>query len=209
MLEAKTDRLADRQGSQVRIRIRGWRRGSTQNLDGREGCRVVHQRQIDQFLDCPAPKQGPDALVFASHLLLWRVEGPLDTDMSEVVETNSDRAAALIQGEADIDAQARDEGLFDRRRGAILTAPPIAPLRPITGRSKIRIRPGSAPAQRSTHAGAPSYPPPTASAPSIEIGERRGIRSRGLGSLARDQVEFGQLLPFVLREVISAAPRLS
>jgi len=86
VLEAETDRLADVRASQVRIGIRGWRRGSTQNLDRREGCRVGHPRQIDQFLYCPAPKQQLDVLVFASHLLLCRVVGPLDADMSEVVE---------------------------------------------------------------------------------------------------------------------------
>ena len=45
-------------------------------------------------------------------------------------------------------------------RGAKLArdwkASPIARLQPITGRSKIRIRPGSVPAQRSAHADAPS-----------------------------------------------------
>ena len=30
-----------------------------------------------------------------------------------------------------------------------------------------------------------------------EIGERRGVGRRGLGALARDQVELGQLLAFV------------
>ena len=39
--------------------------------------------------------------------------------MSEVVETDSNRAAALIEGRADIHVQARDDGLFDRCRGAI------------------------------------------------------------------------------------------
>ena len=28
-----------------------------QNLDSGEGRRVVHQRQIDEILDCPAPEQ--------------------------------------------------------------------------------------------------------------------------------------------------------
>ena len=27
-----------------------------QNIEGRERCRVVHQRQIDKLLDCPTPK---------------------------------------------------------------------------------------------------------------------------------------------------------
>ncbi len=55
--EAETDRLAGRQGSQVRVCKTGRRRELSQNLDGCEGCRVLHQRQIDEILDCPAPKQ--------------------------------------------------------------------------------------------------------------------------------------------------------
>ena len=56
-LEAETDRFADRQANQVRIRMRGRRHELAQNVDGRQGCRVVHQRQIDEILDCPAAKQ--------------------------------------------------------------------------------------------------------------------------------------------------------
>lgn len=55
-LKAETDRLADRQRSQVRIRKQGWRQDPNQDSDGREGCRVFHRRQIDEFPDCPARK---------------------------------------------------------------------------------------------------------------------------------------------------------
>src|SRR3984957_20665467 len=57
MLEAEADRLADRQGNQIRIRIHGRRQELTQNLDRREGRRVLHKGQIDEILDGPAPQQ--------------------------------------------------------------------------------------------------------------------------------------------------------
>jgi len=44
---------------------------------------------------------------------------PPDTDLPEVVETDSDRAVGLIENRADIDAQARDTGLLDRCRGPL------------------------------------------------------------------------------------------
>ena len=57
MLQAETGRLAYHQGSQVRIRKPGRWLELTQNLDGRQGCWVRHQRTIDEVLDTPVPEQ--------------------------------------------------------------------------------------------------------------------------------------------------------
>ena len=116
--------------------------------------------------------------------------------MPEVVETDGDRAAALIEGRVDIDVQARHDGMFDRCRGALrkrrqsllrdlhLTGQELA-FGPVQVQRKSQLMP-ALPAilrqQRRT---------------GIEIGERRGIGAGPLGALARDQVELGELVPFL------------
>src|ERR1700730_13348727 len=67
-LEAEIDRSAGDQGNQVRIRIECRWPDLGQNVQRREGCRVAHQRQLDQILDRAAPELRPDPLVFAA----WR-----------------------------------------------------------------------------------------------------------------------------------------
>src|SRR5580698_7921725 len=119
VLDAKTDRLADRQGSQVLVGLLSWRQNLNQNVDCGKGGGVLHQRQIDEILNGAVPEQWPDSLVFALHLLLCRVGGPLDTDMPEVIETKSNRTATKIEGRGDIHAQACDKCQFDYCRGAI------------------------------------------------------------------------------------------
>src|SRR3984957_17669897 len=49
--EAEIDSPTDDQASQVRIRIQGRQREFGQNIEGREGCPVAHQRQLDECLD--------------------------------------------------------------------------------------------------------------------------------------------------------------
>ena len=68
-------------------------------------------------------ERRPDPLVFAARFLFRRMRRPVDAEMPEVVETDGDRAAALIEGRVQIHAQARDGRSFDRivRRGS--TAP--------------------------------------------------------------------------------------
>src|SRR5258707_3601799 len=51
MLEAEVNRPADSQGKKVRIRILCRRREFGQNIQSGEGCRVAHQRQLDECLD--------------------------------------------------------------------------------------------------------------------------------------------------------------
>src|SRR5580700_6893313 len=51
VLDAKTDRLADRQGSQVLVGLLSWRQNLNQNVDCGEGGGVVHQRTIDKVLN--------------------------------------------------------------------------------------------------------------------------------------------------------------
>ena len=178
--------------------MRGRRHELAQDVDGRQGCRVVHQRQIDELLDRPAAQQRPDAVVFAPHVVLGRMGRPFDADMPEVVETDSDRAAALIEGRVDIDAQARNDGLLDRRRGALRQrrqsllgdrqpAGQEFAFGPVELEGKDQVAPALPAILRQQRR------------PEIEIGEGRGIGRRGLGALAGDQVEPGQLFALVAR----------
>src|SRR4029450_4467156 len=59
----------------------------------------------------------PDPLIFASRFLVGRVRRPLDAQMPEVVETDSDRAVALTECRVEIHTQAGDVGAFDRGCG--------------------------------------------------------------------------------------------
>src|SRR4029077_17823012 len=77
-LEAEIDRATDDQGKQVRIGMQARRSELGQNINGREGCRVAHQRQLDQMLDRAAPELRPDPLVLASCYLFRRMRRPVD-----------------------------------------------------------------------------------------------------------------------------------
>jgi hypothetical protein len=59
-----------------------------------------------------------DSIVFASRFLFRRMRRPVDAQMPEVVETDGDAAAALIEGLVQIQAQACDSGAFQRIGGA-------------------------------------------------------------------------------------------
>ena len=62
-------------GHRKKIHISKHRRGVTlsQNIQGREGCRVVHQGQVNELLDRAAPKLGPDPLEFTSRFRIGRM----------------------------------------------------------------------------------------------------------------------------------------
>src|SRR5580658_9944242 len=57
VLDAETDRLADRQGSQVLVGLLSRRQNLNQNVDCGEGGGVFHQRQINDILNCAVPEQ--------------------------------------------------------------------------------------------------------------------------------------------------------
>ena len=117
-LEAEIDRSAGDQGKQVRIRIKCRRPDLGQNVQRRKRRRVAHQRQLDQSLDRAAAELRPDPLVFAARFLFRRMRRPVDAQMPEVVETDGNGAAALIEGRVQIHAQARDRGSLHRICGA-------------------------------------------------------------------------------------------
>ncbi len=116
--------------------------------------------------------------------------------MSEVIEPDGNGAAALIEGHVQINAQARDRGAFHgicgagrQRRQALLR---------FRQRAGEELALGPVELQREAEL--------VTALPRIlrqqgrtrgEIGERRGIGGRGLGALAREQVELGQLLALV------------
>jgi hypothetical protein len=72
-LDAEIDGSAGNQRKQVRICLYGRGAELGQNVHCREGCKVAHQRQLDQGLDRAAPKLRPYLFVFAARFLLRRV----------------------------------------------------------------------------------------------------------------------------------------
>ncbi|MCY1380546.1 hypothetical protein D9M69_683810 [compost metagenome] len=56
-LKAEADRLADRQAGQVRVGLQGRGEELAQGRDRHQGSRVLHQWQIDEFLDAAVPEQ--------------------------------------------------------------------------------------------------------------------------------------------------------
>src|SRR5262249_41258149 len=118
-LEAETDRPADGHTAEIRIGERGRRQDLGQNVHGCEGCRVVHQRQVDGSLYCAGPRGVPDVLVFASRVLVRRMRCPVDSGVAKIVESYGDGALAPTEGGVDVYPQARDGRSFDGRLGAI------------------------------------------------------------------------------------------
>src|SRR5262249_1795517 len=107
-LEAEIDCPAGDQGMKVRIRKQCRGQSLGQNIQRREGRRIAHQGQLAELLDLAASQLGPDPLVFSFCFLFCRMQRALNTQMSEVVEADGDRAIALIEGRVQIDAQAGD-----------------------------------------------------------------------------------------------------
>ena len=130
VLEAEIDRSAGDQGNQVRIREQGRRHEPGQNIESREGCRVAHQGQIDEFLDRAAAELRPDPLVFAPHFLFRRMRRPVDAQMPEVVETDGNGASGSDRASCTDPRASTRPSLVPPylRRG--LTAPPGAAPRP-------------------------------------------------------------------------------
>ena len=121
--------------------------------------------------------------------------------MPEVVETDGDRAAALIEGRVQIHAQARDGRSFDRICGAGRQR--CQALLRVRQRAGQELAFGPVQLQREGEL-VPALPAIFRQQRRTggEIGERRGVGGRGLGALARDQIELGQLLALVCVEVI-------
>ena len=88
-----------------------------QDIEGRERCGIAHQRQINEAFYRAGAELGPDPLILAPSLVFRRVRRPVDAEVTEIVETDRDRAATLIQGHVKIHLQARDAGSLDRRCG--------------------------------------------------------------------------------------------
>jgi hypothetical protein len=70
-------------------------------------------------VDRTGSERRPDSLVFAPHLLFRRMRRPLDAQMPQVVETDGDRGAALIERHVQIHEQACHSGSFDGGRGSV------------------------------------------------------------------------------------------
>src|ERR1700721_4205381 len=70
-------------------------RNLRQHVNRREGCRISHQGQLEHILDRNSPESPPDPIVFTPHILVGRVRRPFNAQISQVVETDGNRAAAL------------------------------------------------------------------------------------------------------------------
>jgi len=158
-------------------------------LEHREwrGRPVAQSRADRSILDRAAPELGPDSLVFAACLVFRGMRRPVHAHVSEIFETDGDRAAALIEGRAQI-----------RRRQAALARSTVVTARAQTAPS------GAAPLSAARRSGN-SHSAPFSSSANVnraglshessaaarrgdEISERRGISGRRLRALARDQV---------------------
>src|SRR4051812_35895151 len=95
----------------------GWRPELRQDVERRERFGIAHQRQINEAFYRAGAELGPDPLILAPSLVFRRVRRPVNGELSEIVKTDWDRAAGLIQGQVKIDLQARDAGSFDRGCG--------------------------------------------------------------------------------------------
>ena len=133
MFDTKTDRLADcGQASQVLIGLAlAGGKALIQNVDcGEEARSCIRKANRLHPQLCGSRAGDQDSLVFAPYLLLCRVGGPLDTDMAEVIETKSNRAATKI--ERVVETSMRKHVTIKLSRLLLLrdwTAQPIAPLR--------------------------------------------------------------------------------
>src|ERR1700722_7680613 len=94
------------------------RRNLRQNIHWREGCRISQQRKLKYVLDRARGEFQPDSIVFTSNIVVCWVWGPFDSQMSEIVEPDSDSVATLSHCGVQIDVQTRDESTFHRICGA-------------------------------------------------------------------------------------------
>src|SRR5208283_534502 len=81
-LEAEIDRSADRHACKVRVGMPYGSHEPRQDIQRRGGSQVDHQRQLNELLDRAAPKLRPDQFVLALHLLICRMRGPVDAEMT-------------------------------------------------------------------------------------------------------------------------------
>ena len=68
-----------------------------QNVQNVEDVRVGHQGQVNEFLDLPASKQGPDSIVFAPYFIAGRMRRPISAAASQVFKAYLHAAVAPIQ----------------------------------------------------------------------------------------------------------------
>src|SRR6266849_10391853 len=58
---------------------------------------VGHQGPVNEFLDCPASKLGPDTIVFDLHLIAGWMRRPIGADTAEIFEAYLHGTVAPIQ----------------------------------------------------------------------------------------------------------------
>jgi hypothetical protein len=117
-LQCKSERPATGEGVEIAVGELCRRTESVQNVQRSETWRISHQRKGDQFLSRAPVELRPNALVCAARILFRRVRRPVDAEMPEVVETDSDRATVLMEHAIKIDPQARHTRSINRLRGA-------------------------------------------------------------------------------------------
>src|SRR4029077_11467923 len=74
-----------------------------------EDVRVRHQGQVDQVLDLPVPKLGPDSIIFAPCLIAGRMRRPVSAAVSQVCKAYLHSAVAPIHSLVEREAQTRDD----------------------------------------------------------------------------------------------------
>src|SRR6266403_5253259 len=157
-----------------------------ENVESCPAGRVGHWGQVNERLDRPVPELLPNPVIFLSHLVVCRVQRPVDTYAPEEFESRFDGALALIQGSVEFRLQAGDGGAVSQipsaarqrrqpffcRRKIAAQKLALSPLELQREGERVLLLPALLCQQRPA---------------SDKVGERRGIGRRSLGPLARDR----------------------
>ncbi len=173
--------------------MQGRREQRGQRLDGGQGERLAHRRQVDERLDGPRAELRADALVLGLHRGVVRVGRPVDAHVAEEIQADRHRVVAAVEDQVDVHLQAGHPGALHGRRGAPGEHPQaLLGLGHLAG-GELAFGAAGLQGEQQFVAALPARLVQQLRAAG-EIGQGRGIGGRGLGPLPGEQVELGQAL---------------
>src|SRR5262249_23111057 len=92
---------------------------SGQDIERVEEIWVGHPRPVNEFLDFPASKLGPNTIVFALHLIACWMRRPIGADTTEVFKAYLHGTVAPIHNGVKRDAQTGDDRAMVRASRAL------------------------------------------------------------------------------------------
>src|SRR5215831_19088440 len=93
---------------QVLIKTQSRRHDLTQDVQNVEELRAGYQRQVNEFLDLPVSKLGPDSIVFPPRFIAGRMRRPISASASEIFKAYFHGAVAPIHSLVQREAQTCD-----------------------------------------------------------------------------------------------------